>query len=55
MITEEEKLSDEIKDVIEHMKAAKPNDRSEKDRRFAVTITELEKAYAHFETFVVRS
>ena len=35
------------------LKRYKPEDRSEKARAFAVTITELEKAYAFFKTFVV--
>lgn len=31
----------------------KPNDHSDRDRRFAVTMTELEKAIAYFKTYVV--
>ncbi len=35
------------------LREAKPNDRSEKDRRYAVAITELEKVYAYFNTYVI--
>lgn len=34
------------------LRAAKPDDRSEKSRQYAVTITELEKAIAYFEHWV---
>ena len=37
--------------MISNMKANKPNDRTEKDRVYAVMITELQKAYAYFVTF----
>lgn len=30
----------------------KPNDRSEKDRHYAIVITELEKVYAYYKTFI---
>lgn len=32
----------------------KPNDRSQKDRRYAVTITMLKQAYAYFNTYVIQ-
>lgn len=35
------------------LKAAKPEDRSEKARRYAVTITEYEKVLSYFNTMVV--
>lgn len=35
------------------MKAAKPNDRSEKDRHYAVVRTELEKVIAYWECWIV--
>ncbi len=35
------------------MRGGKPNDRSEKDRRYSIAITELEKVYAYFKTFVL--
>lgn len=37
--------------AIETTKQAKPNDRSNKDRAYAITITELEKALAYFSIF----
>jgi len=39
--------------MIEGLKARKPNDRSDRDRSYAVTITELERAYAYFVVYVV--
>lgn len=44
-----------IEDALADARRQKPNDRSEKDRAYAVTITELEKALAYFKTFVIRS
>lgn len=35
------------------LKATKPDDRSERARRYAVTITELEKVISYFNTMVV--
>ena len=37
--------------AIYHTKKGKPNDRSEKDRAYAVTITKLEEAFAFFIAF----
>lgn len=34
------------------LKASKPEDRSEKARRYAVTITEMEKVLSYFSTMV---
>lgn len=39
-------------DVLEYLRSVKPNDKSEKDRRYAVSITELEKAIGYFYTWV---
>lgn len=36
------------------LKASKPEDRNEKARRYAVTITEMEKAMAYFFTMVTQ-
>lgn len=36
------------------LKASKPEDRSEKARRYAVTITEMEKAMSYFFTMVMQ-
>jgi hypothetical protein len=40
-------------DAIESLREFKPNDRSEIDRRYAVTITMMEQAYAYFATWVL--
>lgn len=44
---------DDLIDTYRLLKARKPNDRSERDRRWAVTITEYEKVVAYFKTFVI--
>lgn len=41
--------------ALKTLKAAKPEDRSQTDRRYAVTITDLEKVMAYFVTYVVAS
>jgi dTDP-D-glucose 4,6-dehydratase len=41
-----------LEQALETLSKAKPNDRSEKDRRYAVTITELEKVIAWFKVYV---
>ena len=45
-------IEDEFVAFVNALKNAKPNDRSEKDRYFAIVITEVEKAFAVFMTFV---
>lgn len=40
-----------LNNVLSALRAAKPNDRSELDRRYAVTITELEKVVAYFSVY----
>lgn len=47
-----EGLSDGLAELITDMRKLKPEDRSELARRYAVTITELEKVYAYFRVFV---
>jgi hypothetical protein len=39
-------------ELLTELKGRKPNDRSEKDRYWAITITDVEKALALFNTFV---
>lgn len=55
--TEQEKVNQDclntIADALLKLGQAKPKDRSELARRYAVTITELEKAYAYFHTWVI--
>jgi len=48
--TDAEILSD-MNSLIEKMKAGKPDDRSKKDRRYAISITEMEKTMAFFYTY----
>ena len=44
---------DSISDTLQRLRDAKPDDRSELARRYAVTITELEKVYAYFLAWVI--
>ena len=37
--------------TLELMRQAKPGDRSELDRRYAIAITELEKTFAYIKVF----
>lgn len=39
--------------ALETLRESKPEERSEKARRYAVAITELEKVYAYYVTFVM--
>lgn len=38
--------------VLRLLRAGKPEARSERARRYAVTITEMEKVFGYFKTFV---
>ena len=38
--------------ALESLKDNKPNDRSEKDRRFAIMITDMEKIFSYFKTWI---
>ena len=40
-----------LKNVLKNIEHYKPNDRSEKDRIYAVTITELQKILAYFSYY----
>ena len=46
---------DRMQEILKLLRAAKPEDRSEESRRYAVTITEFEKVVAYFKTFVVEN
>jgi len=39
--------------LLSKLREQKPDERNERARRYAVTITELEKAAAYFKTYVV--
>lgn len=41
-----------INKALESLQRGKPEDRSEVARRYAVTITEMEKVFSYFKTFV---
>lgn len=43
----------DLRAILEKLRDAKPDDRSELARRYQVTITELEKVLAYFWTYVV--
>jgi len=42
-----------LKTTLVVLRNSKPNDRSDKDRAYAVTITEMEKLLAYFYLFVM--
>lgn len=48
-----DELLSKLDRLVVEFRLFKPLDRSEASRRYAVTITELEKAYAYFSTYVV--
>ena len=41
--------------ALHALRECKPNDRSEIDRRYAVTITMMEQAWAYFHSWVVNA
>lgn len=44
-----------LEEALRTLRTQKPQDKSETDRAFAVTITELKKATAYFKVFVVQA
>jgi hypothetical protein len=42
-----------LQEALDELRRAKPEERGEVARRFAVAITELEKVIAYFKVFVV--
>lgn len=42
-----------LAEMLEKLRQAKPTDRSEKARYYAVVITEFEKVFAYFNTYVI--
>jgi len=44
---------EQVKQALRSMRASKPDERSEKARRYAVSITEMEKVLAYFRMYVV--
>lgn len=49
----EEKLRLEMIALWKHLQEAKPDDRSELARRYAICITEIQKVISYFDTFIV--
>ncbi len=43
----------QLQTTLSELRSARPDERSEKSRRYAITITEMEKVLAYFKTFVV--
>lgn len=50
-LTKEDVLSS-FKTTLSTLRAVKPENRTGLDRRYAVTITELEKVFAYFYTYI---
>ncbi len=48
-----EEVQKKLEEALEALRMTKPEERSEESRRYAVTITELEKVLGYFHTFVV--
>ena len=46
-------ICESLGEILSLMKEAKPNDRSEVDRYWAISITDMEKLVAVFEKYVV--
>lgn len=44
---------DSLLDTLQKLRDAKPDERTELARRYAVTITEMEKVYAYFLAWVI--
>jgi len=40
-------------DALQRLREAKPQKRSEESRRFAVTITEMEKVFSYFRVYII--
>ena len=49
----EDTVFDLMMELYKKLKEAKPEERSEMARRYAVTITEFEKVMAYFECFIM--
>lgn len=52
---QDQALIDQMIELLQKLRASKPDDRSEKARRIAVTITEYEKMLAYYHAFVVEN
>ena len=52
-MTHSQILLSELISFLDDLKASKPDDRSELDRRYAVLITDVERAIAWLTTYIV--
>ncbi len=52
-MTHSQILLDELVSFLDDLKASKPNDHTELDRRYAVLITDIERAIAWLTTYIV--
>lgn len=48
-----ERINNLLQEALLRLKSYKPNDRSDMDRCYAVTITEMEKIIAYFQMYAV--
>lgn len=48
----ERAVLDHLEDALRRLRDSRPDERSEKARRVAVAITEMEKVVAYYKTFV---
>ena len=51
---DDKNIKEKFEEFIAEMKQHKPNDRSDRDRYWAIAITDIEKAYAVFVTFALK-
>ena len=51
-MNEPSKSLNDLEAALETLRNAKPEERSEKARRYAVSITELEKVIAYFKIYI---
>lgn len=47
----DERLVGRYEALIQDLRACKPDDRSERDRNYAIAITKMQEAYAWFSTY----
>lgn len=53
MDDQEKYLLNRFEELLQNLRDAKPEERSEKARRYAVTITEFEKVMAYFLVYIL--
>lgn len=51
--TPAEQVHDELDALIKRLKSVRPAERSEVSRRYAIVITELEKALAYLQYYII--